>query len=305
MSDMTMDDDFGDAMALGTGYALYRHGQDRLAAQIRAALDDVMSDFRVADTPITTPEERVEARPRLVDLSFPPAEEDLIGHHATRQQLQLHIESARIRRGRLPHLLLTSTMSGVGRRALIRWAAGELGKNLVELVPPFSPTALYRAVGLLGNYDILYVDDLHRACQQESPGPQALLDLFDHELTDAEGESRWVPEITIVGATTDPSAVAESLLDRFVVRMDLPDPTWGEVSQRVVKAAARYRALDLIDDEGAVTIAELCLVNPSAIDGMVILARDLALTLGRPPLPEELTSWWPPGAEPGPSGADW
>ena len=38
------DDDFSEAMAVGTGYALYRHGQDRLAAQIsgavRAALDD-------------------------------------------------------------------------------------------------------------------------------------------------------------------------------------------------------------------------------------------------------------------------
>lgn len=286
-------DDFEEAMAFGTGYAFYRHGQDRLAAQFRAALHEVLSEHLPLGETIDTADRQPGPGPRQVDLEFDRDLDEVIGHGPIRQQLRLHVESARVRHGRLPHLLLSSSTSGVGRRTLVRAAAKELGKNLVELVPPFSFGSLVDAVGLLGQYDILYIDDLHVACQRGSPGSQVLVDLFDHELADEEGENQYVPEITIAGSTTLPSAVPSGLRDRFVVRLDLPDPSWAELGRRVVEAAGRYRALDQVDDELAVKIARMCMGAPWAIEGMVVLARDLAITLGRPPFPEELAAWVP------------
>lgn len=292
-----MDDAFEDAAAFGTGYALYRHGQDRLTAGIhqavRAALAEWDPDVLARGGPDDpgAPSARHEAVV-TVDLAHYELLDDwdcYIGQDQQMEEFRLRVDSARVRHGRLPHTLLISQRSGMGRRAAVRLAARHLGKRLVELCAPFTIDQLAQAVDHLGYADILFIEDLDMA-RGPGVGAGTLASVFERgDVLHPRGSSHFVDEISIVASTTRPDDVPTSLLDRFAVHLEMAHYSMSERARLAVDFAYRHRIDDLLSDEVAVEIARFSSgAGPAAVERLVLLARDLAVTLGRPPEAEEL-----------------
>ena len=294
-----MDDDaFEDAAAFGTGYALYRHGQDRLTAGIYHAVRAALAEWDPAvltrggdDEGSSRPGDEVVMPVDLTRHDMLQDWQEYIGQVQLIEELRLRVDSARIRHGRLPHTLLASTRSGMGRRAAIRLAARQLGRELVELCAPFTIDQLAQAVDHIRYADILFIDDLDRAHGPGAVGPGTLTNLFERcDVHHPNGGSHFVDEISIVASTTRPDDVATALLDRFPVHVAMADYSLGELAQLAVQFAFTHRSDELVSDEVAVRIGSLSKGNgPAAVEGLVLLVRDLAVTLGRPPEPEEIT----------------
>jgi Holliday junction resolvasome RuvABC ATP-dependent DNA helicase subunit len=203
------------------------------------------------------------------------------------------VDSARIRRGRLPHTLLVSKDSGMGRRAAIRLVARQLGKRLVELCAPFTIDQLAQAVDHLRYADILFIEDLDRAHGLGAAGPGTLTTLVEsREVLLAEGSRHLVDEISIVASTAKPDDVPSSLLDRFPVQMAMAGYSLSELAQLAVDFAFKHRSEELLSDDMAVHIAVLAEgAGPAEVERLVLLAKDLTVTLGRPPEAEEIARY--------------
>lgn len=288
-----MDDDFGfdDAMMLGTGYALYRHGQDRLAADISAAVRAALSEWEpVVDDSAVVAGARGVQRDRVLPVDLDSAEiavewSDYIGQPELIEELRMRVDSARIRHGRIPHTLVSSDKSGMGRRTAVRLAARELGKSLIELPAPFTIDALVSAVEQLGYADVLFVDDLELACSPGGPGSGVLSWLLENrEVLHPDGTGHFVDEVSVVASTTRMDQLPASILDHFPVHVAMAPYSLSDLGRLAVSLAFVRRSQDIVTNQLALEIGKLSAGGgPADVDRLVLLVRDLAVTLGRAP----------------------
>lgn len=293
-----MDDDlFEDAAAVGTGYALYRHGQDRLTVGIHQAVRAALAEWDpdalvgVGTNFEGAPSDRHElvVPVDLADYELLASWEDYVGQGQLLDELRLRVESARVRHGRLPHTLLVSGRSGMGRRAAIRLAASQLGRKMIELCAPFTIDQLAQAVDQLDYADVLFLEDIDLA-HSPGVGPGTVARLFERgDVFHPSGSNHYVNEISVVASTTRPHEVPTSLLDRFAIHVTMTGFSMSELARLAVTFAIRHRIDEVLSNEAAVDIARMTQhAGPAAVERLVLLFRDLAVTLGRPPEPEEI-----------------
>lgn len=295
--EMTVDDaGFDDAMLFGTGYALYRHGQDRLAADIAAAVRAALSEWEPVlpgyPSEVEDPGERsASVSPVDLDSSGMPEEwEDYIGQDDLIEELRLRVDSVNVRRGRLPHMLLSSDRPGMGRRTAVRLATRQLGKHLIELPAPFTLDALVSAAEQLSYGDVLFLEDLDLACVAGAPGPGVLAWMLENsEVLGRNGTRHFLDEVAVLASTTSVDAVPPSVLDGFSVHIAMAPYSPVDLARLAVASAFNRRSEDIVTDELAVHIAVLSAgTGPAHVDRMVLLVRDLAVTLGRSPEFDEI-----------------
>jgi len=294
-----MDDGFS-ALAAGSAYAMFRHGQDQQTAQILRAMSEHGDD-----------EEQAPAEPARVDVhvhlteedpdipainaldyisaEMPDSWDDFVGQEPLKKQLSVYMKSADIRDDRLPHTLLASGYPGVGKTMMARLLAKMMECNIIEMVPPFNVYTLADAARTLYRADILFIDEIHKLADNGKRGSEILLKLLeDHVIFLPTGEVVQLQDITVIGATTDRDKLPETILDRFKVKPFFQPYTEPDLAEIAIKFGARYDALDLISTETFVAIAYACRKVPRVTEEMVLAARDLAFALGRQATPQEL-----------------
>lgn len=263
------------AVAMGTGYALFRHGQDRQSQQIIAALNELGAELDHDDEPA---EPTVNVRD--VDTSYDEWD-NFIGQEPLRRQLKVYIESAKARGDRLPHTLLASGFPGVGKTHLSRLIAKTLGVRMVELMPPFDMYTLVEAARRLNDHDVLFIDEIHKLADSGKRGAEILLKVLEEGIAFLPtGERVRLPNITFIGATTDRDKLPEPVLDRFKIKPYFQAYSWTELAQIALDFAFRHDAEGFVDDEMCATIGAACRGTPRLIEEMILAQRDLSLSLG-------------------------
>lgn len=273
------------AIQAGTAYALYRHGQDAQTREIVGALNRPQT-IEVVQTTQPEPEPPVNAR----ELDVSTDEWDLfIGQDHLKRQLKVYIDSAKKRGDKLPHVLLASGFPGVGKTHMSRLIAKEMGVKIVELMPPFDVYTLVEAAKQLPSKGILFIDEIHKLADSGKRGAESLLKLLEEGFVFLpDGTKAVLPNITIIGATTDRDKLPEPVIDRFKIK-----PTFGpykpeELALIAVQFAVRHWHEEEFSDEAAFCVADACRGTPRIAEEMVIAHRDLGLSLEREPTDEEL-----------------
>jgi len=289
-----MDDDFGaeEALALGAGYALFRHGQDRQTAQIVAAI--AAANNAVNDDDLLVPEAEPVTHPAVVNhidyaVELPEEWEDFIGQEPLKNQLSIALGSAALRKASLPHILLSSGYPGVGKTKMARLIASTMGVKLIELVPPFNMYALVDAATQLDDGDVLFIDEIHKLADAGVRGAEILLKVLeDHVAYLPDGEVVQLNHITIIGATTDKDKLPETVVDRFKIKPYFQAYSLVELSRIAIQFAYKHRCEDLVTDDLGIAISDACRGTPRVIEEMILACRDLGLVRGRPATPQEM-----------------
>ncbi|QZY29704.1 hypothetical protein [Nocardioides coralli] len=273
-------DDGVDPMVLGTGYALYRHGQDRLAAQItdgvRAALSEWDPGIPEGGSPGASEIRWGVAPVDLTATRFTRDWSSLIGQDHLRERFGVRVESALARHGRLPHTLLESQEYGMGKRHFARVLASLVDVKLVELIAPFPARALYDALALLDYRDILFIDEIDRI---DGFGAAALTTLLEARTVQFEGEEVLASEITVIAGTVMPDALPAAVIDGFPVTDQLVPYTWEEMAKIAIELIFEHRCEELIDNTLASRIAGR-VTTPAHCRRLVVAARDLIMARG-------------------------
>jgi holliday junction DNA helicase RuvB len=281
------DFDLEDMMAAGTGYALFRHGQDRQTEQLVRALREPVEVEVVID-------ERGDPPPSLInalEFTTTPVEDwdDYVGQEPLKTRLMTHIIAAMRRNEALPHVLLASGYPGVGKTSMARLIALAMGKQIIEIVPPFNVHTLAEAAEMLDDGDILFIDEIHKLTDTGVKGAEILLKILEDKVVFLpNGDVIRLNDITIIGATTDVDKLPETVIDRFKIKPYFQPYKYSELARIAVRFAYRHASEMYVDDDMAVAMAYACRGTPRILEEMVLAVRDLAGALRRNPTPDEM-----------------
>lgn len=179
---------------------------------------------------------------------------DYVGQEAVREQMDIFIQAAKLRKDALDHLLIFGP-PGLGKTTLANIIANEMGVNIRTTSGPVLEKAGDLAAMLtnLEEHDVLFIDEIHRL----SPAIEEVLypAMEDYQLDIMIGEGPAarsikldLPPFTLVGATTRAGSLTSPLRDRFGIVQRLEFYSVDDLTLIVTRSA---NCLQLQIEEGA------------------------------------------------------
>lgn len=271
-----MDFDF-DPMDVGAFWAISGHVTDRQTRQLKNSLATNVMVEEVKPELINAAEHKLEG---------PQDWDSFVGQDNVKNQLRVHIDSAKKRGKALDHVLLASGMPGVGKTTLAHLIAGEMESYLMKLVPPFHKDTLREAAESLGDGDVLFIDEIHKLADHGPSMAENLLHMLEEGRIYSDDGVVELADITIIGATTDAGKLPEPVLDRFVIKPHFEPYTTFDLALITAQFTGRYAAA--VDNDVILAIADACRGIPRVARELVMAARDLSIHYDRSCTPQEL-----------------
>jgi Holliday junction DNA helicase RuvB len=149
---------------------------------------------------------------------YPTTWDGYIGQEQAKAYLQAAVAGAQATGKRLPHILLRSGHAGIGKSTLPRLIAAAMGVGMMQLSGKVKVADARTAIKQCEDGDILFMDEIH---QSAGVAGEWLLDLLqDGRLVTGKGAEQ-MPDITVIGSTTDAQKLPLTILGRFKIRPTL------------------------------------------------------------------------------------
>ena len=232
-----------------------------------------MEEIKLTETKAMSEDmDETSLRPRRLD--------EYIGQKKVTENMKVFIEAAKRRREPLDHVLLYGP-PGLGKTTLAYIIAAELGVSIRVTSGPAieRPGDLAAILTNLGNYDVLFIDEIHRLNRTVEEILYPAMEDYALDIIIGKGPSARsirldLPKFTLVGATTRAGLLTSPLRDRFGVinRLDLYD---NEELTLIVKRSAAILGIE-IDEKGAVEIAKRSRGTPRIANRLLKRVRDFA-----------------------------
>jgi Holliday junction DNA helicase RuvB len=209
---------------------------------------------------------------------------EYIGQTKVKENLAVFIEAARQRKEALDHVLLYGP-PGLGKTTLAGIIASELGVNFRITSGPAieKPGDLAAILTNLGNYDVLFIDEIHRLNRSVEEVLYPAMEDYALDIIIGKGPSARsirldLPKFTLVGATTRAGLLTSPLRDRFGVINRLEMYT-NEELELIVKRSAGILSIR-VDEDGASEIAKRSRGTPRVANRLLKRVRDFAQVKG-------------------------
>lgn len=215
---------------------------------------------------------------------------NLIGHVATKKQIEIAVKAASKRNTAPPHMLFAG-VAGCGKTSMARYISSRCDysflqvpatdlkdyKSILDVFESFDTTGYDHMGDRVGEVKptILFIDEIHRlpVTGQEPLG----ICMEEYQLASGkEGFSFWIPYFTLVGATTDDGSLSKPFRERFKMRFVFDTYDRNEIIQIIGMHAERIGVE--ITPKAAYMIAKRGRGVPRMVVGYLERARDLCLS---------------------------
>ncbi len=212
--------------------------------------------------------------------------DDYIGQSKAKENLKVFVESAKLRKDALDHVLLFGP-PGLGKTTLANIIANEMQSNLYQTSGP----AIQKKGDLAGilsqmetKGDLLFIDEIHRLNPVIEENLYPAMEDFKYDLIIGEGSgarsiSINLKPFTLVGATTKSGLLTSPLRDRFGIIIRLEYYSTEELFKIVERSANILNIL--IDKEGTNEIAMRSRGTPRIANRLLKRVRDFAIVKGK------------------------
>ncbi len=216
--------------------------------------------------------EEVSLRPRQLS--------EYVGQAKVKENLTVFIEAAKKRKEALDHVLLYGP-PGLGKTTLSNIIASELGVNIKITSGPAieKPGDLAAILTNLGNYDVLFIDEIHRISRNVEEILYPAMEDYALDIIIGKGPSARsirldLPKFTLIGATTKAGLLTSPLRDRFGIinRLEMYKP---EELDLIVRRSAEILKVD-IEEEASKEIAKRSRGTPRIANRVLKRVRDYA-----------------------------
>jgi Holliday junction DNA helicase RuvB len=216
---------------------------------------------------------------------------ELIGHENEKNQLKTAARAAAVRNTSLPHMLFAGA-PGCGKTSMARYVAKKSGLPFLSIVPNTLSDygGVLKVLDQLNhkNYDeygnrtgtirptILFLDEIHNTPLKG----QELLGLAMERFIIESGKPNkffWVPQFTLIGATTSAGKLSKPFLDRFKLNFTF-QPYEVESMCKIVKLHAKNYGISIVPT-AVLSIAKRSRGTPRIAVGFVERVRDRMLSI--------------------------
>ncbi len=209
---------------------------------------------------------------------------DYVGQQVVREQMEIFIQAARMRKEALDHTLIFGP-PGLGKTTLAHIIANEMQVDLKTTSGPVMEKAGDLAAMLtnLESGDVLFIDEIHRL----NPAVEEVLypAMEDYQLDIMIGEGPAarsikldLPPFTLVGATTRAGLLTSPLRDRFGIVQRLEFYNVADLTHIVSRSATLSGVT--IDPQGAAEVAKRSRGTPRIANRLLRRSRDYAEVKG-------------------------
>ena len=209
---------------------------------------------------------------------------EYVGQEKAKSNLEVYIESAKLRGEPLDHVLLYGP-PGLGKTTLSTIIANELGVNIRTTSGPAIEKQgdLAAILTNLAEGDVLFIDEIHRLSRAVEEILYPAMEDYALDIIIGKGPSARsirlpIPKFTLIGATTRAGQLTTPLRDRFGVLLKLELYTPEELAL-IVKRSADILEIAITDD-GAYSIASRSRGTPRIANRLLKRIRDFALVKG-------------------------
>ena len=221
---------------------------------------------------------------RLENTLRPQTLDEYIGQTKVKENMKIYIEAAQKRGDALDHRLFYGP-PGLGKTTIANIISTEMKSNLKVTSGPAieKPGDLAAILTTLSEYDVLFIDEIHRLSKNVEEILYPALEDFTLDIVIGTGPSAKsiridLPKFTLIGATTKAGSLTTPLRDRFGIihKLELYSP---EDLSVIVKRSAKILGVG-IDDDSAMEIARRSRGTPRIANRLLKRVRDYAAVLG-------------------------
>jgi Holliday junction DNA helicase RuvB len=207
---------------------------------------------------------------------------DMLGQDRVRENLNIIIEAAKMRKEPLDHTLFYGP-PGLGKTSLAHVIANEMGANIRITAGPSIERAgdLAAILTNLKAHDVLFIDEVHRLGRAVEEILYPAMEDFALDIVIGKGPAAKnvrlrLPRFTVIGATTQLALLAAPLRDRFGARFRLDYYDLPALEQIIIRAAGMLNVQ--IAPQGTSEIARRSRGTPRIALRLLRRVRDYAQT---------------------------
>ncbi len=215
----------------------------------------------------------------LFGAEYPDSWDDYIGQETAKRELQVSIKSARKRNARLPHLMIVSPYPGVGKTALAQLIVRSMDTEAWTYSGQMKLAAAQMMFTEVKDQNIVFLDEFHRMMDGGKKHIEWMLHYLENGVLLTPYGAEEVPDVTIIGATTDDGILPEPVRDRFkFIRLERYTEDQGrQIAQGMARRILASEGLPEVDEETAFAIARAGNSQPRLMRRLLVSLRDLTL----------------------------
>ena len=233
---------------------------------------------------IINPDLKNELEERLENSLRPASLDEYIGQDKVKENMKIYIEAAKKRGEPLDHCLFYGP-PGLGKTTISTIIANEMHSNIKITSGPAieKPGDLAAILTSLSEYDVLFIDEIHRLSKSVEEILYPALEDFTLDIVIGKGPSSKsirldLPKFTLIGATTKAGSLTTPLRDRFGIIHRLELYSIEDLST-IVKRSSKILNIE-IEKEAAVEIARRSRGTPRIANRLLKRVRDYAMVPG-------------------------
>ena len=233
---------------------------------------------------IINPDLKNELEERLENSLRPASLDEYIGQDKVKENMKIYIEAAKKSGEPLDHCLFYGP-PGLGKTTISTIIANEMHSNIKITSGPAieKPGDLAAILTSLSEYDVLFIDEIHRLSKSVEEILYPALEDFTLDIVIGKGPSSKsirldLPKFTLIGATTKAGSLTTPLRDRFGIIHRLELYSIEDLST-IVKRSSKILNIE-IEKEAAVEIARRSRGTPRIANRLLKRVRDYAMVLG-------------------------